>query len=79
MITMRSFLKILITFDCAGSLLLCELSLVGVSGATLAVVRRLLIAVAFFVAECGLKNTGSVAAARRLSCSAACGIFLIRD
>ena len=79
MITMRSFLKMLVTFGCAGSLLLCELSLVGVSGGTLAVVRRLLTAVAFFVAEHGLKNTGSVAAAHGLSCSAACGIFLIRD
>ena len=57
-------------------MLLRELSLAGVSGAALAVVPTLPIAVALLVAEHGLKSTGSVTAAYGLSCCAACGIFL---
>ena len=49
------------SFGCAGSSLLCELSLVGVSGGCpLAVVHRLLAAATFPVAEHGLKSAGSV-------------------
>ena len=44
-------------------------------GYSLAVVRGLLIAVVFLVAECGLKSLGLIVVAPGLSCSAACGIF----
>ena len=42
-------------------------------GGSLAAVHRLLIAVAFLVAEHGVRSTGSALVAHRLSCSAACG------
>ena len=51
-------------------------SLVAVSsGYSLLVVHRHLIAVASLVAAPRLWSTGSVVMARRLSCSASCGIF----
>ena len=51
-------------------------SLAAVSrGYSLLVVHRHLIAVASLVAAPRLWSTGSVVMARRLSCSAACGIF----
>ena len=54
--------KKLFIFGCAGSSLLCGLSL--------AAIRGLLVAVAFL-----LQSTGSVVVAHRLSCPAVCGIF----
>ena len=65
----------LFIFGCTGSLCCAGfLSLVAARGGYSAVtVHGLLIAVAFLVAEHGVRSTGSALVAHRLSCSAACG------
>ena len=63
-ILIKKTINVLLTFVCAGSLLLRGLFLVAASRATLVVVRGLLIAVA------------SLVVAHELGCSVACGIFL---
>ena len=77
-------------FGCAGSSLLCRLSLVAVNrGCSLVLVHWLLIAVASLVAEyklygtrasivaaSGPQSTGSIVVVHGLSCFTACGIFL---
>ena len=66
----------LFIFGCAGSSLLCALSLVAVSGSyALGVVHGLLLVVVSLVVKHGFWGTGSVAVAHGLCCSMACGIF----
>ena len=68
----------LINFLAALGLCCCmwAFSSCGERGLLFVAVRGLLIAVASLVAEHGSRCAGSVVVARRLSCSAACGIFL---
>ena len=84
---MQVSFKEVFLYGCAGSSLLCGLSLVAASrGYSLAAVRRLFVAVASLVVEHRLKgvrasvimehrlqSTGSVVVALWLSCPAACG------
>ena len=70
----------LFIFGCAGSSLLCALSLVAVSGSyALGVVHGLLLVVVSLVVKHGFWGTGSVAVAHGLCCSMACGIFQTKD
>ena len=85
---MQVSFKEIFMYGCAGSLLLCGLSLVAASrGCSPAAVCRLLVAVASLVEhrlwgvrasvvmEHRLRSMGSVVMALWLSCPAACGIF----
>ena len=73
-----SFFKRLVSFDCTGPSLLCAGSLhLWRVGATLVVVRRLLVALASLPAARGPWSTrSSIVVVHRLGCSTAWGIFL---